>query len=872
MKAYTSLLTPYAVTFFLVALLIACPLLADPDDDEVIKFEQLPMLMLSLGFEGPYYGHDEESRAGLTDQDGSTNVYQGNAWMADDFADTVNSQIVHVEWWGSYIDGGPDPQHDPSTIKFLIEFLDDDPAGPEGRLDDNPHSLPGTPLQYEVVSFDPSGGHPSGPGYYTESMELPSGTNEPVFHYNAELKYPFPQQADTVYWLKIVALVLDPATIWGWHNRDYTIMNLYASPAVSPGERIVGILGDPLEVPVYHFQDNAVRGQQIVVVIDTNNMDHILQLQEPIDWQTVLPQMYTTNDGPAPEILNQSKDLAFRLYYREPRHEPKWDRPLDTDHGIDIVSYCSESTFMRVADDFVSDGRPITGIRWYGSYPNYMTNQPPGHPIEPPSGLEHPVAFILEWWADVPRGMYTNYSYPGAQLKYKRYELAPAGPVTENHYTSIYHQGKGWVHEFVYDIAFTNYHDYWNEKEGVVYWLSVMADYFPLEPTNGWGWATTSLEHHWNDDAVRNAMHWPYWEELFYDDVWPGHFYGTNSVDMAFALHTDVIGRRAKKWRQPPDMVDGENMAAFVRQEEEGLPGALIRADDFVSDGRRITDVHWWGSYIGWQTNFPAPPEPPDPGPPNYNVLGFWLSWHTDIPTNGQQTYSMPSEPALERFYVPIEKCHEVYYGTVHQYWKTLPPPEPQSYEHEYQYYVDLLDPEINDGQPWLETNGVIYWLDIQAVLSNAWEEQGAPHRGWGWKTTHPDYQWQDVSAVASYPPLGGGPLWQPGAYPGGPPQHPHFDAPMDLAFELTTDEVGTNRWYSPIVITNLTETGTNEFKVESVGTSGAGKQYLQLNTNMLTTNWVDIATNPLPLLPPSINPWTRPGAGSNEFYRIKER
>jgi len=251
-------------------------------------------------------------------------------------------------------------------------------------------------------------------------------------------------------------------------------------------------------------------------------------------------------------------------------------------------------------------------------------------------------------------------------------------------------------------------------------------------------------------------------------------------------------------------------------------------------------------------------------------VLGFWLSWHTDIPTNGQQSYSMPSDPALEKFYVPIEKCHEVYYGTVFQDWKG----PPEYYEHEYQYYVDLLDPEINEGQPWLETNGVIYWLDIQAVLTNSWDEQGAYHRGWGWKTTHPDYQWHDVSVVGSnFMPTGGGWAWEPGAYPDGPPPHPfHGVEPMDLAFELTTDEVGTNKWYSPIVITNLTRTGTNEFKVESVGTTGAGKQYLQFCTNLVASNWVDIATNPLPLLPPSINPWTRPGAGSNEFYRIKER
>jgi len=57
----------------------------------------------------------------------------------------------------------------------------------------------------------------------------------------------------------------------------------------------------------------------------------------------------------------------------------------------------------------------------------------------------------------------------------------------------------------------------------------------------------------------------------------------------------------------------------------------------------------------------------------------------------------MPSNPPINnKIYVPIEKCHEVYYGTVCQDWKT--PPE---FEHDYQYYVDLLDPEIDGGEAW---------------------------------------------------------------------------------------------------------------------------------------------------------------------------
>ena len=94
---------------------------------------------------------------------------------------------------------------------------------------------------------------------------------EALYRYNAELALPFAQQPDTVYWLKIAALVDVPqpvvapippgTTQWGWHNRDYTINNPQAStaPSVVPGEYLDGIVPGTGS-PIYHFQDDAVTG------------------------------------------------------------------------------------------------------------------------------------------------------------------------------------------------------------------------------------------------------------------------------------------------------------------------------------------------------------------------------------------------------------------------------------------------------------------------------------------------------------------------------------------------------------------------------------------------------------------------------------
>lgn len=560
--------------------------------------------------------------------------------------------------------------------------------------------------------------------------------------------------------------------------------------------------------------------------------------------------------------------------------DPKWDQRPDCMNGIDVNTYYDQGTgYGYVLDDFLCDGRPVTGVRWWGSYLGYETNFP--GPIPPPEN--RPVSFWVDWWTDSAVGTVTNgsltnsYSMPNYNIEQDQYPLAPyiedyvdltPGLILERYYTSIAHVVEGntnWEHEFVYDLILTNE---WNEKEGETYWLGIQAE-MTGEPTQyPWGWLTTSLEEHWNDDAVEESMTNPFgWQELFYDYIYPWHPYGTNSVDMAFTLFSDVMGRRAKKWAQPPDMGTGENMKSFSKYGwEPGQGDWILRADDFVSDGRRITDIHWWGSYIDFKMDKESAE------PPTNRVdkpVEFILSWHSDWPTNHDHSYSTPSN-LLAEIRVPLEHCHEVYYGSVFQWWKT----EPFVWEHEYQYYVDLMDPDLDeiipDLGPWFESNGVVYWLNIQAVFTNDWYAGESEHNGWGWKTTPPEYQWNDRSVFATnFGPSGLD--WQVGHYPTGMATHPLFDQPMDLAFELTTDEVGTNRWSTPIVITNFTMSGTSAFHAVSVGDHGSGVQVWQWSTNL--SNWFDLNTNALPLPPPWPNSWTGGLSGVNPWYgRIIQR
>jgi len=247
-----------------------------------------------------YFGHDELSTAWPL---ATVPGYSGT-FMADDFADKFNTPVVHLSWWGSYLNETTAARR---VSQFLISFESDVPADATGRF-----SHPGVALFSEIVNVGPLG---PASGTFTETLVRGPDPllNEALYKYNAELALPFNQKPDTVYWLKIVALDTvqqqSPDAIhWGWHNRDYTIPDPLAStpPAVSPGESVVGVLPDGQLIN--HFQDDAVSGN-LTVIINPTTPPNIT-----VDQTNYAPRNYVLPyDGP-PIIDQFSKDLAFSLY------------------------------------------------------------------------------------------------------------------------------------------------------------------------------------------------------------------------------------------------------------------------------------------------------------------------------------------------------------------------------------------------------------------------------------------------------------------------------------------------------------------------------------------------------------------------------
>src|SRR5262245_59271911 len=135
--AFNILLCTLALAIFLPLVAIADPI---PGRD-ILKFSQLPMLNTPIpnpnnptGVEF-FHGHDELSTAYSVRNDlGTITGYQGR-FMADDFADKFSSPVVHVKWWGSYLNR-PTFLPDPTVRRFLVSFERDIPADPS-----NPNSF-----------------------------------------------------------------------------------------------------------------------------------------------------------------------------------------------------------------------------------------------------------------------------------------------------------------------------------------------------------------------------------------------------------------------------------------------------------------------------------------------------------------------------------------------------------------------------------------------------------------------------------------------------------------------------------------------------------------------------------------------------------
>ena len=136
------------LAFVAASTILATQSQADPiSPGDLLKFDQQPMVNTAFGAQ-IYFGHDELSTAyGVGNTANPPRIIGVRSWPMTS-PTTSASPVVHVTWWGSYIDDNNAAFRPNSTSKkFLIAFESDVPAQPGG------FSRPGQVLQYDVVTL-----------------------------------------------------------------------------------------------------------------------------------------------------------------------------------------------------------------------------------------------------------------------------------------------------------------------------------------------------------------------------------------------------------------------------------------------------------------------------------------------------------------------------------------------------------------------------------------------------------------------------------------------------------------------------------------------------------------------------------------------
>ncbi len=245
------------------------------------------------------------------------------------------------------------------------------------------------------------------------------------------------------------------------------------------------------------------------------------------------------------------------------------------------------------------------------------------------------------------------------------------------------------------------------------------------------------------------------------------------------------------KWIQLPDLTNGLTVRASAPK---------ILADDFrCTLTGPITDIHLWGAWLGNLSTV---------------ITNFHISFHEDIPVSISNLFSRPGAELWSTNF------------SVGQYTITSYTNAPESFYDPNVNAIIGADSSVFRYDFWIEpcrafvqTNGVIYWMDVQAYLLNT-------NRVWGWKSSiehcHDDAVWGDTPTNTL--------VWNELRYPSGALSNQSFD----LAFELTTS-IPFSQWQVQYFgsVTNIDAaasadpdgdgmSNTNEYLAGTVATNSA--------------------------------------------------
>ncbi|MHC4544202.1 MAG: DUF7901 domain-containing protein, partial [Planctomycetota bacterium] len=661
-----------------------------------IKWSQPP---IPTGAENLYYGWNEVS-----------DYNDGQQIVADDWVCDNDDPVTDIHWWGSYVGWTDyDPPLVPASfhITFWNDIPDPDPADPLTFSHPNE-------VVWEIDCFNFNS--------YFVGWDYDPRTNcfETCYFFEQDLteaEYFYqrtnPDGTPSIYWISIAANYPAGAIVnhpWGWKTRRRDPL----SPAPDDAVRIH-------KPSMPHIGDKYVDG-------------------EPIYWPDE----------------TQSWDMAFELTAKTITQGIKWEQLPEPDpqggpcfYGWDEWSEYGGQQI--VADDWACQTpEPVTDIHWWGSYIGWDDENPPP---------DAPDRFQIAIWTDTPAGVDQPYSHPRTVVWQS---IVPRSELNEIRVGCDSHPKNAGVIDscFYYEYIIPRGEWFYQDPAGqpTIYWLSISAIYVG-DPMFRWGWKTRPrADSLAPDDAV--IIIDPTMPDLglAYVAGWPIEWQG-ESYDTAFVLTTQQEGPVYYKWRQPPEpytpkAYDGWNEHSVYYSHQ-------IVADDWRCDtDDPVTDIHWWGSFIGWPCQ--EPPEMPE---------SFHIAIWTDVPP-GEVPFSHPGVVIWET------DCNNFTYEF--DGWDIDPRESNVPPEACFKFEQDLPEEEWFKQKP----GGNIYWISIAARYPTG----TSPLYPWGWKTRLRDWNSRAPDdAVRIKDPtdpilgsiyISGQPIWLL------TPSNSY-----DMAFELTTKE-----------------------------------------------------------------------------------
>jgi len=235
------------------------------------------------------------------------------------------------------------------------------------------------------------------------------------------------------------------------------------------------------------------------------------------------------------------------------------------------------------------------------------------------------------------------------------------------------------------------------------------------------------------------------------------------------------------KWSQPPVVIDPNDDPPVFNgwDERSDYNSPPIVADDWLcKDDRPVTDIHWWGSFLGWTHQVPPPVMP------KRFHIGIW----TDVPAGPDPivNFSHPNDLVWENYcdnwvwnFVGYDKAPDGMPGfdvndSCFQFTQLLSQDE---------WFFQKPDP--------CDPNGRVYWLSIAAIYDPCDPDPKYP---WGWKTRPHFFNDDAVRIMLAINPFDGT-GWPPKLkigsryIDGNPIFWPDPCDTWDMAFELTTKD-----------------------------------------------------------------------------------